>query len=319
MLRRSTAMAAVQSIGRVLLSDGDLLYLESMLISMTGFGRSVRKSSFGRIIVEIQSVNRKHLELLVSLPKELSLYEMEIRKAVSEKIGRGQVSLRVYLSAEEFSGLVLPDVELLKQIKKAWTGIARECGCDEKGIDLPFLLQNLPQNGSPEWREEQLQAIKESVQEALQAALEMKGHEGKALERDMVERLRQIRECVRQIETLSPGQVVKQRAKLAERMAEALQPGSDLDERLLREIAFFAEKVDIAEELTRLRSHLEQFGSILSSKEKSVGRKLEFVVQEMGREINTIGSKSLDAMISRHVVEAKSELEKIREQIQNVE
>lgn len=289
---------------------------------MTGFGRSIRKTPFGRITTEIQTVNRKHLELFVNLPKEYSLYEMEVRKWVSQKIGRGQVSVRVFLMPPEESLVKLPDAASLKRMKEAWTKLVQECGLDEKSVDLPFLMQALsstPQNGPSEWKEEELHALKECVLEAMQAALEMRSVEGIALEKDIENRLKQIQKSIQEIEKLSPDQVFKQRAKLQERMAEVLQPGSDLDERLLREIAFFAERVDIAEEITRIRSHLEQFKQVLHANESNVGRKLEFVLQEMGREINTIGSKSQDAAISRLVVEVKSELEKIREQIQNVE
>ncbi len=294
-----------------------------MLVSMTGFGRSDQKTSFGRIIVEVQSVNRKHLELFVSLPRDFSLYEMEIRKCVSEKIGRGQVSVRVYFSPNAKSlSAMLPDTELLRQMKEAWGQVASECGCDQRHIDLPFLLQalaNLPQSNPSEWKEEHLQALKECVLESIEAALRMKRREGEALERDIAGRLHQIQRYVEEIKTLSPDQVSRQRAKLQERMKEVLEPGSDLDERLLREVAFFAERVDIAEELTRMHSHFRQFEQVLRSTEGTVGRKLEFILQEMGREINTIGSKSQDAAITRLVVEVKSELEKIREQIQNVE
>lgn len=294
-----------------------------MLISMTGFGRSVCKTIFGRITVEIQSVNRKHLELFISLPKEFTLYELELRKSVAERIGRGQVSLRVFLSPDKkiLSGL-LPDATLLKQIKESWIQLASECGYDEKSIDLPLLLQTLsglPQNAASEWKEEELGILKECVFEAVEAVIEMKRQEGTALERDIRERLYRIDGSIQEIEKLSPDQISRQRAKLSERMKELLEPGGDLDERLLREIAFFAERIDISEEITRMRSHLEQFQSVLRSEESSVGRKLEFVLQEMGREINTIGSKSQDAAISRLVVETKSDLEKIREQIQNIE
>ncbi len=294
-----------------------------MLISMTGFGRSVRKSVLGRVTVEIQSVNRKYLEFFISLPKELALYEMDVRKWVAGKIGRGQVAVRLFLSpSEEALVKMLPNAALLRELKRTWTALARESGCDEGSIDLPFLLQalaGLPQNGSAEWSEEKLQIVKEGVFEALDAAIAMKLLEGKALEEDISVRLEQIGHCIRKSKELSFDQAAKQRNKLKERMKEVLEPGSEFDERLLREIAFFAERVDVAEEITRMQSHLEQFRSVLDGSESAVGRKLEFVVQEMGREINTIGSKSQDAAIAHLVIEMKSELEKIREQIQNVE
>lgn len=294
-----------------------------MLISMTGFGRSVRETPFGRLTVEIQSVNRKHLEVQVSLPKDLGRYEMEIRKWVSEAISRGQVGVRIFLSpGAEALQRMLPDAALLKSLKEAWTKLALHSGCDEKSIDLPFLMQALaawPQGGESEWDEGQLPLLKESFLQAMEAALVMKRQEGDSLAQDIGQRLDQMAGFIQEIQQRSPDAVEKQRTKLQTRMRELLQPGAELDERLLREIALFAERVDIAEEITRLFSHFEQFRSVLSSQESRLGRKLDFLVQEIGREFNTIGSKSADAAISRLVVDAKSELEKVREQIQNVE
>jgi len=294
-----------------------------MLISMTGFGRSVRETSFGRLTVEIQSVNRKHLEILVSLPKEMGRYEMELRKWVAESISRGQVGVRLFLSpGPEALNRMLPNPIFLKSFKEAWVKLAKATGCDEKSVDLPFLMQTLaawPQNLESEWDEGHLSLLQESFDEAMKAALVMKRLEGKSLAQDIVERLHQMERYLREIEQRCPDTVEKQRHKLQARMKELLAPGTELDERLLREVAFFAERVDIAEEITRLFSHFKQFHSVLQEKEARVGRKLDFLVQEIGREFNTIGSKSADAAISRLVVDAKSELEKIREQIQNVE
>ncbi len=294
-----------------------------MLISMTGFGRSARETPFGRVTLEIQSVNRKHLEVFVSLPKELGRFELEFRKWVAETISRGQVSVRLFLTPNDDAlSRMLPDTDLLKSMKEAWSKLARESGFGDEGITLPFLLQYLPtssHNSLAGSDEENLSLLKESADEALEGALAMKRREGKALAIDISGRLDALEKMIREIEVSSPDAVAKQRDKLRERVQEVLQPGLDLDERLLREIAIFAERLDIAEEITRFGSHIEQFRAVLQSKDTRVGRKLEFLVQEMGREINTIGSKSADAAISHLVVNAKSELEKVREQIQNVE
>jgi uncharacterized protein (TIGR00255 family) len=294
-----------------------------MLVSMTGFGRSVSEAPFGRIVVEIQSVNRKYLEISVSLPRELNRFDLEIRKWVGEVISRGQVTVRLFLSpSEETLKSLLPDPALLKQMKKAWTQVAKACQLDAKDINLPFLLQHLPsvsQADLGDLDEEHLGALKECISEALQGVLKMKRKEGQVLAIDMGQRLNELERLVRTIETHAPDAVAKQRQKLRERIQEVLAPGAELDERLMREIAFFAERVDIAEELTRFQSHVGQFREILKEKAGQVGRKIEFLLQEMGREINTIGSKSADSTISRLIVDSKSELEKIREQIQNVE
>ena len=294
-----------------------------MLVSMTGFGRAISEAPFGRLVVEIQSVNRKYLEIFISLPKELNRFDPEIRKWVSEFLSRGQVSVRLFLTpSEEVLSQLLPDPALLKRMKKAWVKLAKASGTSEKEIDLPFLLEHMPPMAQDELvgrEEEQLEALKECVQEALQGVVKMKRREGQSLGIDIGQRLIEMDRMIRSVEKLSPDSVAKQRLKLRERMQEVLAPGAELDERILREVAFFAERVDIAEEITRFHSHIGQFREILQLKDGPVGRKLDFLVQEIGREINTIGSKSADAAISRLIVECKSELEKVREQIQNVE
>ena len=294
-----------------------------MLVSMTGFGRSVCEAPFGRLVAEIQSVNRKYLEIFISLPKEFNRFDPEIRKWVSESISRGQVSVRLFLTpSEEVLNQLMPDPALLKRLKKAWVKLARVCKTSEKEISLSFLLQHLPPLSQGELEgqeEEQLAALKECIQEALQGVVAMKRREGQSLAIDIGQRLIELERMLRSIEKLAPDSVAKQRQKLQERIREVLEPGAELDERILREVAFFAEKVDIAEEITRFHSHIGQFREILQSKNGPVGRKLDFLVQEIGREINTIGSKSADAAISRLIVEGKSELEKVREQIQNIE
>jgi uncharacterized protein (TIGR00255 family) len=294
-----------------------------MLVSMTGFGRAVCEASFGRIVAEIQSVNRKYLEIFLSLPKELNRFDPEIRKWVGEHISRGQVSVRLFLSpSEEALNQLMPDPALLKRMKKSWAKLAKACGTSEKEIDLPFLLQHMPTLSQGELgggEEEHLATLKECITEALKGVVGMKRREGQSLAIDISQRLNELERIVRQIEMAAPDTVAKQRQKLRDRIQEVLVPGTELDERLLREIALFAERVDIAEEITRFASHIGQFREILQAKNGQVGRKLDFLVQEMGREINTIGSKSADAAISRLIVDGKSELEKVREQIQNIE
>lgn len=294
-----------------------------MLVSMTGFGRSVQDTPLGRITLEIQSVNRKYLEVILSLPKEMGRFEPALRKWISEEISRGQVSVRLFLiPSEEVLSRMLPDAGLLKGLKDSWTKIASQIGCDAKAIDLPFLLQNSPaasQSISAESEEEMMVYLQKGAKAALSELMTMKHKEGRVLAKDISARISFVEKIVQEIQAASPDAVSKQRDKLRERMEEVLKSGADLDERLLREIAFFAERIDITEEITRLRSHLEQFHSTLGSKDMRIGRKLEFILQEMGREINTIGSKSVDVTISRLVVDAKAELEKVREQIQNIE
>ena len=295
-----------------------------MLVSMTGFGRAVFDAPFGKLTVEIQSVNRKYLEVFVSLPKEFSRFEHELRKWVGEAVSRGQVSVRVFLvpnaAAAEQS---IPDAEMLGELKRAWEKTALQLRIDPKEITLAFLMQMLPpQQRIEQARDEDLIVLHRGVDEALQGLLKMKKAEGKALAADLEKRLKELERKIDAIEKISPDATRRMRQKLFEKMEEVLGlvgKGTETEERLLREVALFAERVDISEEITRFRSHIAQFDGLLASKTGAAGRKMDFLIQEFGREVNTIGSKSSDANISHLVVDMKSELEKMREQIQNIE
>lgn len=291
-----------------------------MPTSMTGFGRGTIDAPIGRFIVEMQSLNRKFFEVNAYLPKELSRFENEIRKWVAEKISRGQITVRVqWLPSREALSHFLPDVETLKSLKSAWENLAELLGMDAKSIDLPFLISSVPPMQKNELlKEEDLPLLKKCVEEALLSLSSMKNEEGKALTKDVSERINTLQKIVAAIEILAPDATEKMRQKLQEKMTSLFLDDQTLDDRIMKEVAFFAEKVDISEEITRLKSHFGQFEECLGAK-GSIGRKMEFVLQEMSRETNTIGSKSADAKISSLVVEMKSEIEKIREQIQNIE
>ncbi len=288
-----------------------------MLRSMTGFGRAVLDASLGRFTVEIQSVNRKYLEIFVSAPKEFGQFEHEVRKWVLEAVSRGQISVRIYFDPS--TGAIrelLPDTKMLKELKKEWERVAKEAGIDPQDVDLPFLMQYLPVQ-SKAVKDEDLKELNRCIQEAISSLMDMKLAEGKALSADLATRIKELERMIGDVKKHAPDATQKMKAKLFEKMEEMLKLGPEVEERLLREVALFAEKVDISEEITRFRSHIEQFKKLL--KEEIVGRKMDFLLQEMGREINTIGSKSMDARISYTVVSVKSELEKIREQVQNIE
>lgn len=288
-----------------------------MLISMTGFGRALHDCPLGRLIIEIQSINRKYLEIFVSTPKEFGRFEQSLRKWVQEKISRGQISLRIHLIPSPDSTLeLLPDVETLKSLKEEWVRIAKSLGFDPESIDLPFLMLHSPIHERAQLAEDKdLQEIEVGFKEALEGLLKMKRNEGESLASDILGRITFLEKHLKKIEKLTPDSAKKMQEKLKEKIKEIKQ---EVDERVLKEVVLYAEKVDITEEITRLKSHFEQFQKAVQSSEP-VGRKLDFLVQEMGREMNTIGSKSADSQISHLVVEMKSELEKIREQIQNIE
>jgi uncharacterized protein (TIGR00255 family) len=280
---------------------------------MTGFGRAESDAPIGRLVIEIQSVNRKYLEVFVSPPKELSRFEQDVRKWVGESVSRGQVSVRIFLNASLQAKM--PNVELLKELKKGWQKVAKVVGTDPQEITLSFLLQYAPAEKEVGIDENKL-FLQRCMKKALDGLVEMKRAEGKALCKDLTERLKGLEKILEKIKKSSPNASQKMRKKLTDKMNDLLG-NTTADERVLKEIALFAEKVDIAEEITRFKSHVVQFKALL--KGGLVGRKMDFLIQEMGREINTIGSKSMEAKISHMVVEMKSELEKIREQVQNIE
>ncbi len=291
--------------------------------SMTAYGRASRVTSFGSWVVEIHSVNRKMLDLHIYLPRELLSLDIPIRKYLAESIHRGQVTVRITPQREDKTSAAITSCvfEPLKSLKSSWDSTAKALGYDpDRVVTLEFLVSQLNQSttsivADPSNVEKELLQI---LDEALKGFHEMRVREGNILEKDIVERCRLIESSLRTMKTCSEGSIAVYRDKLTEKLKEAAIDG--LDERLAKEVVLFADRIDITEELTRLKSHLEQFDETLkASSPKGIGRTLDFLVQEMGREINTIASKSNDMEISKEFVITKSELEKIREQIQNIE
>lgn len=294
-----------------------------MLKSMTAYGRAILKSPVGHFIAEIQSVNRKFLEVQASLPKELERFEAELKKVVQKAVSRGQVTLKFFATFDEALPIVIkPNILLAKQLKQAWEEVASALGLDKNQFD-PSLLSRFGDVLSFEdnFAGEELyqEALNQVLEAALKDFLSMKLREGEALQADILMRISLMRTWIAYIEQRAPEAPKKYREKLIARLEE-LFPGSiENEERILREIAVFAEKIDVTEEITRFVSHLNQFQETIHSSDSAVGKTLEFIIQEMNREINTIGSKSSDLEIIRHVIQIKGELERIREQIQNVE
>ena len=225
------------------------------------------------------------------------------------------MNVRLFFTPK-FGELPLSDFEQLKAYKEGWETLAKKLGYDSKQVDLAFLLLHAPLGEKkPIFSEKDVKNIQAIVESAIQQLLEMKAKEGRALQVDFKKRLFQLEILLQQVEALAPNASQRMRQKFLEKMESlaANVKGPTLEEQMVRELFFFAEKIDITEEITRLRSHFDQMHLIDS------GKKIEFLLQEMGREINTIGSKVLDAEISHYVVEMKGELEKMKEQVQNVE
>lgn len=292
---------------------------------MTAYSRSVLTTSLGRFVVELQSVNRKHLEINTFLPKTLYCFDSDIKKWVAHVVRRGQVNIRVSAAFEQQSAaIVKPNLCLAAQLKASWDEIASHLQLTPS----PFPLQLLAEEEGILFYEDVLQdeeLVRESLSslfaQALNQLVAMKLKEGEALHNDIATRLSRLKVFIDKIVHKAPDAIKKFREKLAAKLHEALAAWAptENDDRLIREVCLFADKVDIAEEITRFNSHLDQFGQVLDSDEEGVGKTLEFILQELNREANTIGSKSADVEISRLIIEIKSELERIREQIQNVE
>lgn len=293
-----------------------------MIKSMTGFGRAGISSKLGKLSLEITSINKRFLEINISLPKSLAFFEYEIRNLVEEKISRGQLNLKFDFSLNEKNiELFLPDVNFLKNLKKGWEKLSKELEFEKGEITLEFLLQHAKYN--PSEKIEDIASFRSIISKALDAAItnliSMKSKEGKKLQLDMENRIKLITKEVTLIKKLAPQTKENFAEKIKAKFEELFKEEKEFEDRLIKEVALYADKIDITEELTRLQMHLEQFLSLLKSKEDSVGRKLEFLLQECLRESNTIAAKASNAQISKAVVEIKAEIEKIKEQLQNIE
>ncbi|MBI5272802.1 MAG: YicC family protein [Chlamydiia bacterium] len=292
-----------------------------MLASMTGFGRASLDSPLGKVTVEIQSLNRKYLEIFVSLPKEFGQLEYEMRNWISAQIDRGQISLRLFLQfSPEAAVKRVPDAQTLSAVKRRLEALAQEIGYDVKEIDFPLILHYLPVEEKLQFADkEEALIVERCVQEALQQLVRMKHKEGVALSADVTERLALLEKQLMAIEEISPEASERMRERVREKISAWVQLSPEWEEKAMKEVVILAERMDVTEEITRLKSHFKQFRDIVNSSKGAVGRKMDFLIQEMGREINTLGSKASDAKISYFVVEMKSELEKMREQTQNIE
>ncbi len=294
-----------------------------MLKSMTAFGRAGLATRAGHFTIEIHSVNRKHLEVNVILPPELSRFDPEIKKWLMLFVGRGQVTIKVTASFEEIIPFVVrPNLPLAHQLKIAWYEIIKKLHLEEQEFRLSLLSETpglflYEENQGEE--EIYRQTLKNVFDDTLKNFLKMKEEEGGVLQADIAQRLKMIQASVHVIEQKTPYATERYREKLMARLEEILPGHVENEDRILREIALFAEKIDITEEITRILFHLTHFEELMQSADISIGKTLEFVLQEINREITTIGNKSSNLEIARAVIDIKSELERIREQIQNVE
>ncbi len=290
---------------------------------MTGFGSASAHAGGARVTVELSSVNRKQLDVVVRLPPQLAAFESRVQKTVQEQISRGRISGNIQLDAANGGATLQIDQahaeETIGKLRRA----AKKLNLTD---DLSAsMLLNIPGvlhfQGSEKFEATGtagFQCLEKALTAALKKLNAMRLREGKTLETDFLNRLKLLEVMLEQIKARAPQMVSKVRKKLFQTLENVGLKNVTADERVIKEIALFAERSDISEEITRLTSHIAQFRKMLRSHEPS-GRSLDFLAQEFFREINTIGSKANDLKITEQVVAFKTELERIREQIQNVE
>lgn len=291
-----------------------------MIRSMTGFGSGRGSAGGEEVVVEVRSVNHKFCEVKIRLPRELGALETDIGRTVKDRLARGGIEVTVRRAGAGGSMAPRVDAPLAEAYARAYAEVAARLGLHGQ-VQLSDIIAAEGVIRLDD-RDADLDAARAATERALGQALDalvaMRVREGEALRRDLEARLVTVEGLVVRVEALAPQAVEHHRTRLAERVQE-LTRGIPLDpSRLAQEIALLAERTDVAEEVTRLRSHVAQARQLLGSGEPA-GRKLDFLVQEMHREGNTIGSKSQHAEISAVVVALKAEIERMREQVQNVE
>lgn len=294
-----------------------------MIRSMTGYGRGETQRDGLMLAVELRAVNNRYLDCTVKMPRAYLFAEDAMKKRVQEKVSRGKVD--VFVSVTQTAqddqkvtvneGLAKEYIEALKTIWSLGGGYLK----DES---YPTSVARFPDVLTVEKKEEDPEAVKEQLLETLELALDdfnaMREREGQRLKEDLLSRGETIKGLVSQVEEQSPQTVAAYRERLEAKLKETLQNTQIDESRILTEAAIFADKIAVDEETVRLRSHLAQLAELLDG-DGGVGRKLDFLIQEFNREANTIGSKCSDIAITKVVVDMKAEIEKIREQVQNIE
>jgi uncharacterized protein (TIGR00255 family) len=288
--------------------------------SMTGFGAAAARTEQAQVTVELSSVNRKQLDTVVRLPPQLAAFESRVQKIIQEQISRGRISGNVQLEAANGGATMQIDLPRAEETVSKLRRAAKKLNLKDD-LSASLLLQ-MPGLLKMQTTEQNPEEIFLTLEKALLAALKklnaMRLREGKALETDFLKRLALLEVMLEKIKARAPQISSNVRKKLFQGLESAGLKNVAADERIIKEIALFAERSDISEEITRLASHIQQFKKMLRGGDPA-GRSLDFLSQELFREINTIGSKANDLKITEQVVAFKTELERIREQIQNVE
>lgn len=292
-----------------------------MIASMTGYGRGEARAKGITVTVELRSVNSRFLEVAARLPRSLSLRENDIKEIIRKRIIRSKVNVTVAVELEESAEIPLRiNVAAARSYHKLLNQLRKAVGSKEK-VKLEHLLQFsevLEQQDVENTDEREWDLLQEALKKALDQLVEMRLNEGRELRKDFEARIAVLEQKLNVIEGLSKEQVPRERERLLERIHQLMENGAIDEGRLEQEVAILSDRLDVTEECVRFRSHDKFFLEALENDE-AAGRKLNFLVQEMNREANTIGSKSSSSEIAHLVVAVKEELEKIREQLQNVE
>lgn len=287
---------------------------------MTGYGRGEASGKGTKITAEIQSVNKRQTEILVSLPSALTMMESEIRTKIDRSLHRGRVVVAISASGAAGGSLPLIDSEVATRYLAQFKQLQRELSLPGD-LTIDLILRSpgvISANASGAVDSSVRSAVEAALDLAITQLLQMRAKEGSSLKKELLSRVRSIRQALSKVRKLQPRSAKRYRELLMERIRKiGLEIDVD-DVRLTKEVALFAERSDFSEELSRLESHLDQFIAT-ANREEAIGRTLEFIAQEIGRELNTLSAKANDAEVSQIVVHCKAELEKIREQVQNVE
>lgn len=286
--------------------------------SMTGHGRGTAAADGLQVVVECFSVNRKQGEVSITAPREALWMEPRVREEVLKRIARGKVQVAIVIERAPGTAASLIDARRAADFLKEVRGLQKKLGLSgevslETILTAPGVLKSVETSGSEAWP-----LVKRALAGSLDALLAMRAREGAHLQKELTRSITHMASVVKRIRTLAPRVPARQRENLLRRLETAKLPVDLLEPRIVTEIAVFAERCDITEELARLESHVAQFRENIGS-ETPVGRTLEFLAQEMGREWNTTGAKANDPDISRLVVEAKADLDRLREQLANIE
>jgi uncharacterized protein (TIGR00255 family) len=290
-----------------------------MLYSLTGYGRAEATFKDKTILVEVKSLNGKQFDLRLNIPFMLKPYEVEIRNKLNESLLRGSVESTITIKSNGISKPVTVNKELAKSYYQPIVELADELGIPKENILSTLLkMPDVVSSSSEILTEEEWKQIQDLLQEAIKALIHHRLEEGKSVEKDLLERVAAIEMHQAAIEKFEPNRRVKIKEGLVKLLEQHVGPDKYDNNRLEQELIYYIEKIDISEEKVRLNNHCTYFKTVLKEAEASKGKKLSFILQEMGREINTTGSKANDMEMQKSVILMKDELEKAKEQILNV-